>query len=108
MGLHDSRADTGFGHVELLDHLGEAERVGGPRGSISGLRRWQHFEGVSTMELDGYTATAHTPHIHTHQRETGGRGWNLIQTGFFVDRLERRPEGWRIVHRRPEITFAVG
>jgi hypothetical protein len=30
---------------------------------------------------------------------------NLFQTGDFVDRLERRPEGWRIVHRTPEITW---
>jgi hypothetical protein len=89
----------GIGYREL------AEVMRGPGGSMRGLRRWQHFEGVSTVELNGDTATARTPHIHTHQGETGGRGWNLVQTGFFVDRLERRPEGWRIVHRRLEITW---
>jgi hypothetical protein len=34
-----------------------------------------------------------------------------MEAGMFHDRLERRPEGWRIVHRRLEIhwldTFAT-
>jgi hypothetical protein len=91
------------------DQLAAAMR--GPGGSMGALRRWQHFEGVAAVTLDGDRATARTPHLHTHQGDTDGRGWNLIQTGFFVDRLERRPEGWRIVHRRLEIlwmdTFAT-
>ncbi|MFE5501272.1 nuclear transport factor 2 family protein [Amycolatopsis japonica] len=90
---------AGIGHRELADAMR------GPNGSMNGLRRWQHFEGVSTVDIQGDTATARTPHIHTHQGETEGRGWNLIQTGFFVDHLERRPEGWRIAHRLLEITW---
>ncbi|WP_433136339.1 nuclear transport factor 2 family protein [Actinomadura nitritigenes] len=82
-----------------------ARAMRGPGGSMSGIEHWQHFEGVPTVHIDGDTATARTPHIHTHQGRSGQAGWNLIQTGFFVDRLERRPEGWRIVHRRLEILW---
>lgn len=75
---------------------------------VSGHRRFrvvQHFEGVATVRVEGDSATARSPHIHTHKGRTGSADWNLIQTGYFVDRLERRPEGWRIVHRTLEITW---
>ncbi|MEB8338238.1 nuclear transport factor 2 family protein [Streptomyces endophyticus] len=77
----------------------------GEGGSMSGLLKWQHFQGFSTVDIDGDTAVARTQHLHTHQGDTDGRGWNLIQTGFFVDRLVRRPEGWRIAHRTLEIIW---
>lgn len=90
---------TGISPRELADIMRR------PGGSMSGLRAWQHFQGVPTVRIDGDTATSRTPHIHTHKGGTDAAGWNLIQTGFFVDRLERRPEGWRIVHRRLEILW---
>jgi len=77
----------------------------GPGGSMTGLRSWQHFEGVPTVHIDGDVATARTPYIHTHKGGTDEAGWNLIQTGFFVDQLERRPDGWRIAHRTLEILW---
>ncbi|MGW5136204.1 nuclear transport factor 2 family protein [Streptomyces sp. NPDC004135] len=77
----------------------------GADGSMSGLLKWQHFQGFSTVDIDGDTALARTQHLHSHKGGTGGQGWNLIQTGFFVDRLVRRPEGWRIVHRTLEIIW---
>jgi hypothetical protein len=87
------------------------EVMRGDSGSMRGLLRWQHFQGTATVEIDGDSAMARTEHIHTHKGSTDGKGWNLIQTGFFVDRLERRPEGWRIAHRTLEIiwmdTFAT-
>ncbi|QUQ63695.1 nuclear transport factor 2 family protein [Kutzneria sp. CA-103260] len=87
---------SGIGYKELADIMRR------PGGSMSHLRNWQHFEGLPTVLIDGDTATARTPHIHTHK---GNGDWNLIETGFFVDRLERRPEGWRIVHRKLEILW---
>ncbi|MDX3263424.1 nuclear transport factor 2 family protein [Streptomyces sp. MI02-2A] len=77
----------------------------GSDGSMSGLLKWQHFQGVSAVDVDGDTAVARTQHLHTHKGGLDGQGWNLIETGFFVDRLVRRPEGWRIVHRTLEIIW---
>lgn len=76
-----------------------------PDGSMSGLLKWQHFQGFSTVDIEGDRAVARTQHLHTRKGGTDGQGWNLIQTGFFVDRLERRPEGWRIIHRTLEIIW---
>jgi SnoaL-like protein len=94
-----------IGFRELVDFMRR------PGGSMSGLKRWQHFQGWSTVTIDGDTATARTPHLHTHTGETDGKGWNLMQSGMFVDRLERTPAGWRIAHRTLEIlwmdTFAT-
>jgi hypothetical protein len=90
---------AGVSYRELADFMRR------PGGSMSTLRNWQHFEGLPTVHIDGDTATARTPHIHTHKGGTDEAGWNLIETGFFLDRLERRPEGWRIVHRRLEILW---
>ncbi|WGL51419.1 nuclear transport factor 2 family protein [Nocardioides sp. BP30] len=104
----EGRADYSITGVPDLADIGYRELVDfmrRPGGSMSGLKRWQHFQAWSTVEISGDTATARTPHIHTHQGETDGQGWNLIQTGMFVDRLERRPEGWRIVHRTLEILW---
>jgi hypothetical protein len=89
----------GIGYREL------AEAMRGPGGSMGTIQNWQHFEGAPAVQIDGNSATARTPHIHTHKGDTDGHGWNLIQTGYFVDRLSRLPEGWRIVHRRLEIVW---
>ncbi|GHJ41677.1 nuclear transport factor 2 family protein [Streptomyces sp. TS71-3] len=91
--------------VKDLDYRALVEVMRGSDGSMSGLLKWQHFEGFSAVEIDGDTATARTQHMHTHKGSTDGQGWNLIETGFFVDRLERRPEGWRIAHRTLEILW---
>jgi hypothetical protein len=91
-----------------LKDIGYRSLVGvmrGAGGSMSSLLRWQHFQGFAAVEINGDTATARTQHMHTHKGSTDGHGWNLIQTGFFIDRLERRPEGWRIAHRTLEIIW---
>jgi hypothetical protein len=92
-------APGGIGYRELVNTMR------GPNGTMNTIQNWQHFQAFSTVTIDGDTATARTPHIHTHKGTTDGHGWNLIQTGFFVDELERLPQGWRITHRRLEITW---
>ncbi|WP_093786656.1 nuclear transport factor 2 family protein [Actinacidiphila guanduensis] len=96
---------TGDARLKDLGYRDLVQVMRGENGSMSGLLRWQHFQGSAAVEIDGDTATARTQHLHTHKGATEGRGWNLIQTGFFVDRLQRLPEGWRITHRRLEILW---
>ncbi|WP_051342187.1 nuclear transport factor 2 family protein [Pseudonocardia spinosispora] len=60
---------------------------------------WQHVEGHATVTIDGDKATALSPHLHSHETRTGQPA-NVMAAGMFHDDLERRPEGWRIVHRR--------
>ncbi|MFB7495826.1 nuclear transport factor 2 family protein [Streptomyces sp. NPDC056161] len=96
---------TGDASLKGLDHRKLVEVMRGAGGSMTQLEKWQHFQGFSTVEIAGDTAVARTQHLHTHKGSTDGKGWNLMQTGFFVDRLERRPEGWRILHRTLEIIW---
>ncbi|MGW9032005.1 nuclear transport factor 2 family protein [Streptomyces sp. NPDC055722] len=65
--------------------------------------RWQHREGYATVVIDGDHATATSPFFHTHETRDGNA--NVVHTGLWHDRLERLPEGWRIVHRRLENGF---
>lgn len=93
---------AGLSYRELAEFMRGKDSTGG--GSMGVLRNWQHLEGHSTVTIDGDTATARTPHLHTHKgRYDGTDGWNVIEAGIFHDRFERRPEGWRITHRRLEI-----
>jgi hypothetical protein len=88
---------------ELAEFMRGPGLAGG--GAMDFVDNWQHLQGVAVVSIDGDSATATTPHLHTHKGHTDGNAWNLIQSGYFQDRLERRPEGWRIVHRRLEITW---
>ncbi|GIM92987.1 nuclear transport factor 2 family protein [Paractinoplanes toevensis] len=60
--------------------------------------RWQHREGHAVVTLYGDRATAVSPFLHLHETRDGQA--NVIHTGLWHDQLRRRPEGWRIVHRR--------
>lgn len=96
---------TGDAALKDIGYRDLVQVMRGESGSMSGLLRWQHFQGFAAVEIDGDSATARTQHLHTHKGATDSQGWNLIQTGFFVDRLQRLPEGWRITHRRLEILW---
>jgi hypothetical protein len=96
---------TGDPSLDGIEYRKLVDVMRGTNGSMSSLQNWQHFQGFSTVEINGDTATARTQHLHTHKGNTDGTGWNLIQTGFFVDTLQRRPEGWRITHRTLEILW---
>lgn len=92
---------TGVGHkVYTLQEYVELMR--GPGLAGGGLdvpfHVWQHIEGHATVTIDGDTATSMAPHLHTHGVRDGGG--NTFAVGYWHDRWERRPEGWRIVHRR--------
>jgi hypothetical protein len=67
------------------------------------FRLWQHREGYATVTVYGDTATAISPFFHTHETRDGAA--NVIHTGLWHDRLEKRMEGRRIVHRRLENGF---
>jgi hypothetical protein len=96
----DTSAGGGPGSMNL-ESLAELMRGRGLKGGTNGLgavfSKWQHREGHAVVTLSGDTATALTPFLHLH--EVRADGSQLIHSGTWIDRLERRPEGWRIVHR---------
>jgi hypothetical protein len=95
--------DPGVGYRDLARHMRGPKMRGD--GSMRDLTAFQHLEGVATVRIEGDTATAMTPHLHTHRsRDELGR-WNLMEAGTFHDDLIRTERGWRIQHRRLEILW---
>lgn len=70
------------------------------KGMIERFMVWQHIETHAVVTIDGDTATSVSPHLHTHEKRDVEHPGNVLAAGIFYDDLERRPEGWRIVHRR--------
>jgi hypothetical protein len=67
------------------------------------FKLWQHREGYATVTIEGNSATAVSPFFHMHETRDGNA--NVFHTGLWHDRLDRRAEGWRIIHRRVESGF---
>ena len=97
----DVRFDYGSGHVEdglvalraLMSH--HLEHCGGT----------QHLLGSIYVDIDADFATSHAYVQARHQRVGEFVGPVFDSNGEYVDRWERRPQGWRIVHR--DVTWAA-
>ncbi len=89
---YDSRIDLTT-YAEMMRGKGLTGKTG--LGAVHS--KWQHREGWAVVVLDGDVATATTPFLHLHEMRVDGS--QHIHAGTWLDRLERRSEGWRIVHR---------
>lgn len=80
-------------------------RIGG---AVLRLDATQHLVGNHQVRVDGDTAT-HRCHLQSQHvmRGTPG-GDNYVVGGFYDDRLERTADGWRIIHRLMQQTWAEG
>jgi hypothetical protein len=61
--------------------------------------RMVHITGQSYIELDGPIANAETYFIAYHRVGTGAATIDMFNGGRYVDRLEKRGDEWRILHR---------
>ena len=69
----------------------------------------QHIVTNQHVRVDGDTATCRTQLQSQHVlRSAEGDGDTFLIGGVYEDRLERRPEGWRIVHRTLTQTWTAG
>jgi len=59
----------------------------------------QHLIGSITVDVDGDVATSRAYVQARHQRKGDQAGPIFDSNGEYVDRWERRPEGWRIIRR---------
>lgn len=55
-----------------------------------------HFLGATTVDLDGDTATVHTPFVLFRDTSTSPAP---AMVGRYHDQFVRTPEGWRLRHR---------
>jgi hypothetical protein len=68
----------------------------------------QHIVTNQQVTVDGERATCRTQLQSQHVRRGTEGGDTYLIGGVYDDRLERRPEGWRIVHRTLTETWSRG
>ena len=68
----------------------------------------QHIVTNQQVELDGDVATCRTQLQSQHVLRSVEGGDTFLIGGVYDDRLERRAEGWRIVHRTLTQTWTAG
>ncbi len=100
----DATAYYGFGDT-LKGRQAIVDFISGTMGKVSGS---QHLVGNFRINLDGDKATS-TCAIQAILVGVGDyKGQSVMLWGEYRDRLERRPEGWRIVHRELAAFHATG
>jgi ketosteroid isomerase-like protein len=99
-------ATAWLGGDPLLEGLPSIE--GRIRAVLEPLDGSQHMVGNHEVSVDGDTA-AHRCYFHAqHIRRRAEGGPHYVVAGRYIDRFERRPEGWRIVERRLEVMWTEG
>jgi SnoaL-like domain len=76
--------------------------------SLLRLDASQHLIGNQQVRIEGDTATCRCQLQSQHIKLGTPGGDLLLIGGVYDDRLERRPEGWRIVHRVMRQTWIEG
>jgi ketosteroid isomerase-like protein len=78
------------------------------RGALGPLDASQHLVGSPWVEIDGDTARMRHYLFAQHVRTAAAGGGLYVVGGAYHDRCERRPEGWRIVHRELHSIWSDG
>jgi hypothetical protein len=75
---------------------------------LGGCGPTQHLLGNYSVEIDGDQATATCKVRAFHLGAGAGHQETYEVMGEYHDRLVRRPEGWRISHRRMAVSIELG
>jgi ketosteroid isomerase-like protein len=100
----EATADYGLGS-ELKGREAIVGMIGGTMGKVSGS---QHLLGNFRIIVDGDKATSTTAVQAILVGVGDYKGQHLMLWGEYRDRLERRPEGWRLVRRELAAFHATG
>lgn len=96
---HAFAADLSFDYGSGETQHGIAALEAQMRRFLDGCGPTQHLIGSIIVELDGDCAVSRTYVQARHQRVGDPAGAVFDSSGEYVDRWERRAEGWRIVRR---------
>jgi 3-phenylpropionate/cinnamic acid dioxygenase small subunit len=101
VGEYSGRINRTFHGVEAI--MGLVERA------LGALEASQHVIANPVIEVDGDEARSRC-YLHAQHYRPGERtgGSTLVVGGVYHDRLVRTPAGWRIAHRRLEVTWMKG
>jgi 3-phenylpropionate/cinnamic acid dioxygenase small subunit len=99
--------DTVFASDAHLDYRAAA----GIEGAYPEVKAWlaevlpalfevtQHFVGNRDIRCDGEVASARSMFLNPNRLRSDGEVRHFTCGGYYLDALERRGDGWRIVHR---------
>ncbi|GEO01253.1 hypothetical protein NSE01_30850 [Novosphingobium sediminis] len=90
----EAKADYGTGEIDALAWSD------GVVPALAAMRRTQHFLGNMLIDIDGMTATAETYCRAYHEVDSPDGPYEMEVGGRYLDRLEKRDGGWRLLHRR--------
>lgn len=68
----------------------------------------QHLVGTQHVDVNGDTAESSCYFHAQHVRTIDGHEKHYVVAGTYTDRVERRPQGWRITHRTQTVTWTTG
>lgn len=77
-------------------------------GALEPLSASQHLIGSPLVEVSGDTVTVSSYFQAQHVKVLDGRDALFTIAGTYVDRVEHRPEGWRISLRRQSVSWQAG
>jgi uncharacterized protein (TIGR02246 family) len=90
-------------------YVGRAAIVALVRGALTGLTASQHILANPRVRLDGDVASSRVELHAQHYLPGRTRGGSTFEVGgTYHDRLLRTPDGWRITHRRLEVSWTKG
>lgn len=113
----DSQDFDAFDRLFTADAHIDYTAMGGIAGDLATVKAWlkktmkqfpmtQHLIGNSRVWVEGDTARARTMCHNPMQMPDGRGGHQLAFLGlWYVDRLQRTSEGWRIAERREEAGY---
>ena len=90
--------------------------AGGARGNLSETKAYleralkqffgmQHMLGLPVIKITGDTATSRTIAFNPMVIERGGQPHTFFVGIWYCDELTRTKDGWRIKHRREELSY---
>lgn len=112
----DTRDWDAYRQVFTPDAVIDYTAFGGPRGSVDeqvafltgamgGFAHYQHMIGPPLLTIDGDRATGRTI-CHNPMEFQGPNGPDVFVCGlWYLDRLVRTPDGWRIAERVEEKSY---
>lgn len=100
--------DVSFDYGDGREQAGLAAMRDQFSSHLDGCGPSQHLIGSVTIDLDGTTATSRAYVQARHQGRAPDAGRIFDTHGDYIDRWERRSEGWRIVRRDARWSMHIG
>jgi len=112
----DSRDWDALDNIFTTDAIIDYTAAGGARGNLTETKAYleralkqfsgmQHMLGLPVIKITGDKATSRTIAFNPMVVERGGQSHTFFVGIWYCDQLARTKAGWRIEHRREELSY---